>query len=246
MPPPEQPAHSHFAPFPATRWSIVVEAGGGTTPESRRALEEICTSYWPPLYAFIRRSGFNREDSEDLTQDFLRRLLERDTLAAVDAEKGKLRTFLLVSLKNFLKDFRKHESALKRGGGKVVSFDAELAESLYSADFSESETPETLFAKHWAQTILESVFDELATEHDQSGKSAQFDALCPFLQRNSGAGRYADVATKLGISEGAVKVAVYRLRKRYRDVFRTRVMETVADERELDDEVAFFFQAIGN
>ncbi len=241
---PSDPEPSLHQPFPQTRWSIVVEAGGGATPESRRALEEICRSYWPPLYAYIRRSGFGREDAEDLTQEFLARLLERDTLAGVAEEKGKLRSFLLVSLKRFLIDFRKRQRALKRGGGKVVSFDREEAEMAYQAELAERETPETLFVKRWAQTLLESVFDELAAEFDGAGKGEQFDVLCPFLQRNSGAGRYAEVGERLGMSEGAVKVAVHRLRKRYREVFRLRVMETVADEREFEEEVAFFFDAL--
>jgi len=237
--------HSNYAPFPQTRWSIVVEAGGGGTVESRRALEEICKSYWPPLYAFIRRSGFGREDAEDLTQEFLARLLEKDTLADLDEDRGKMRTFLLVALKNFLNDRRRHDKALKRGGGKIiVSIDQDIAESQYHAEPREDETPETLFAKRWAQTVLESVFDELADEYDSAGKSEQFDVLCPFLQRNSKAGKYADVAEALAMSEGAVKVAVYRLRKRYRAVFRARVMETVADERELEEEIQFFFKAL--
>ena len=236
---------SHFSPFPQTRWSIVVEAGGSQTEGARRAMEDICQSYWKPLYAFIRRNGFSRHDAEDLTQDFLSRLMEKDSLSRVGEEKGKLRTFLLAALKNFITDFRRQQGALKRGGGKViVSIDKEMAESHFAAEPADGNTPESLFAKHWAQTVLESVFDELETESEAAGKGDQFAVLCPFLQWNSGEGTYVEAGEKLGMKEGAIKVAVYRLRKRYREIFRARIMETVADEKEFDEEIAFFFNAL--
>jgi len=236
------------APFPTTRWSRVVAAGDPAAPESRAALAELCAAYWYPIYALIRRRGHPAEDSRDLAQDYFARLLEKGTLAAADRGRGRFRAFLKTDCGFFLADRRDRDAALKRGGGRAtVSFDALDAEARYRAEPADATTPERLFDRAWALTLLEGVLDGLAAEHAEAGRGAWFERLRGVLTGGPGALPYAEVAAQLGTTEAAVQQAVRRLRKRYRDALRGRIAATLdtPDEAAIEGEVRDLFAALG-
>ena len=224
--------------FPPTLWSVVLAAGGSGSTRAREALESLCRSYWYPLYAFTRRQGKSPADAEDLTQSFFERLLERDALAKAAPEKGRFRSFLLASLKNFLRDEWDKSRAIKRGGGRApVGFDDLDAEERYRSQPIDPADPETIFERSWAMTLIDRVLVRLEKEFTTNGKRERFEALHPFLTTESTAGSYADVGQRLAMSTGAVKVAVLRLRERYRELIRLEIAETVAEGENIDDEV---------
>jgi RNA polymerase sigma-70 factor (ECF subfamily) len=206
-------------------------------------LEDICRLYWDPLYAFIRRSGFGREDAEDLVQEFLSRVIERGLLDDVSAEKGKLRSWLLALLKPFLNDRRKHDRRLKRGGGaKIVSIDSEDADRRYGEQPVENMTAEDLFERRWAVSVLAEALVSLGNEYAQRGRAELFNEIRPHLQwQGDGDRAYAQSAEHLGMTEGAVKVAVHRLRRRYREVLRREVAETLGPGEDVDAEIRHLF-----
>jgi RNA polymerase sigma-70 factor (ECF subfamily) len=232
--------------FETTRWSLVVSAGQIGTPESKEALATLCGLYWYPIYLFVRRRGYNAEEALDLTQGFFTRLLEKNDLATADRSRGRFRSWLLGCLKHFLANEWDRSTALKRGGGKsLLSIDAEDAEGRYLREPSHDLTPERVFDRRWALTLLDQTLSTLREECKKNGKTALFDALKPALAGEGRDESYSNLGTQLGMSEGAVKVAAHRLRGRYRDILRLRIAETVDTEQAVDEEIKDLFEALG-
>jgi RNA polymerase sigma-70 factor (ECF subfamily) len=225
------------AVFVTTRWSVVLAAGPSASAESERALSQLCRTYWYPLYAFVRRQGRSPQDAEDLTQGFFARLLEKRALGGVDREKGKFRSFLLASLKNFLANDWDRNHAAKRGGKhSVISLDDDTAEDRYLREPSHDLTPEKLFEQSWALMILETVLQQLRKEYTASGKAHLFDALQEHLIGDENAS-YASAAAELGMKEGAVRMTVLRMRRHFGYLLRSEIAHTVADPGELEEEL---------
>jgi DNA-directed RNA polymerase specialized sigma24 family protein len=232
--------------FMTTHWSLVLAAGSSEDADRREALARLCQGYWYPLYAFVRRQGHGPHDAQDLTQEFFSRLLEKDYLGDVDRSKGKFRSFLLVALKHFLSKEWAHAKTLKRGGGRSpVSLDALGAETRYRREPTDNVTPETVFNQRWALALLDCVLTRLSEEYQATGRRATFEQLQGCLTGDKHSPPYAALAVKLGTTEGAVKVAVHRLRQRYRAVLREEIAQTVADPAEIDDEIRELFSALG-
>jgi len=234
------------ANFTPTHWSVVLAAAGRSdSTHARDALEKLCRNYWLPIYAFVRRQGHNPHDAQDLTQEFFTRLLERNYLAGVDREKGRFRSFLLASLKHFLANEWDKAKAQKRGGGHVlISIDAAAAENSVGLEPADVLTAEKIFERRWALSLLEQVLRRLREEYARDGKEQQFEQLKSTLTEASRSVSYAEIARRLATSEGAVKVAVHRLRQRYRELLRAEIADTVADPREIDDEIRNLFAAL--
>ena len=222
--------------FPTTLWTVVLHAGRDEPAEARAALEQLCQRYWYPLYSFIRRRGYSPHDAQDLAQAFFVHLLEKHGLGRVDPEQGRFRTFLLASLKNFLANDWDKAQARKRGGGQsIVSLEqGSSAESRYQLEPSHDLTPERHFERQWALTLLDQVLAALGDEYHADGKGDLFQELKAALAGRADA--YAEIAARLGRSEGAIKVAVHRLRHRYRELIRARIAETVG-EGDVEDEL---------
>jgi RNA polymerase sigma-70 factor (ECF subfamily) len=224
--------------FPHTRWSLVLAATRKDAPESAEALEALCRAYWYPLYAYVRRCGQSPHDAQDLTQEFFCRLLEKRWLDSADREKGKLRTFLIVALKNFMSKEWRRASAQRRGGGQSqVPFDTEFAESRYAADHSATLAADETFDKQWALTLLDLTVNRLRAEFAAAGKPGDFEALKGCLMAAPGAIDYVTVASRLGMNEGAARVAVHRLRKRFREIYREEISQTLSDQADVAGEL---------
>jgi RNA polymerase sigma factor (sigma-70 family) len=233
--------------FAATRWTVVLTAGHGLSPQAGRALEELCRTYWYPLYAYVRRRGHNPQEAEDLTQEFFARLLARNYLAGVDREKGKFRSFLLASLKHFLANEWDRAQAQKRGGGQPhLSLDTQTAETRYQSEPADDLTPEKLLERRWALALLDQVLARLRAEFVADDKEKQFDELKVWLTEGKGATSYAVAAARLGTTEGAAKVAVHRLRRRYRELLRDEISHTVATPAEIEEEIRHLFAAFAS
>lgn len=239
------------ARFAATRWSIVLAAGGrggadaASTSTSRRALEELIGAYWFPLYAFLRRRGDSPQHAEDLTQGFFAHLLENEGLTTVDRSRGKFRSFLLAALKNFAADQRDKARAAKRGGQrKVVSLDTVEAEAHYAGEPADTMTPERLFERSWAIAVLNQVVLRLEQEYAERGKSDAFEALRHCLDGQADGQSHAEIGGQLGMSEGAVRVMAHRMRRRYRELLRDEIMQTVADEDLVDEEIQYLLKCL--
>jgi RNA polymerase sigma-70 factor (ECF subfamily) len=231
--------------FLVTRWSLVLAAGGDGV-EAHAALEQLCRIYWYPLYAYIRQQGRTAPDAQDLTQEFFAQLLTRRDLARIQREKGRFRSFLLASLTHFLANERKKANRLKRGGGQVlVSIDAAIGERRYASEPSHELDPQKLFERRWAIALLEQAVDTLRQEFVKSGKSSLFEQLKVFLTGDNNGPRYADVGANVGLSEAAVKMAVSRLRRRYRQVLLTQIECTVPARDDVEDELRYLFAALG-
>jgi DNA-directed RNA polymerase specialized sigma24 family protein len=236
--------HGRFA---TTRWSMVLTAADETSPRSADALSELCQTYWYPIYAFVRRKGCAHDAAQDLTQEFFARMLEKRYIDDVGPEKGKFRTFLLVCLKRFLANEWDKTQAQKRGGGKApLSIDFEDAEGRYSLEPGHELTAQKVFERRWALTVLERSLASVAEEFARSGRGELFEALKVYLVGESGAPAYAEIASRLKMTEGAVKVAVHRLRERYRAALRREIAATVSSEAEVDQEIAELFAALGS
>jgi len=232
---------THTRRFVATRWSVVLAAGGPDADSLRqRALEELARVYWFPLYAYVRRQGQSPQTAEDLTQAFFARLIEKHSLRRVDRSKGKFRSFLLGSLKHFLLNEYDKTRARKRGGRtKVLALDASNAEARYSIEPVDHMTPERVFEQRWAWAVLDQVLLRLREQYDARGQGALFEALKGALMERPAAGQYAEMARELGMAQGAVVVAAHRLRGRYRKLLRDEIAQTVADPDLIDEEVQY-------
>jgi RNA polymerase sigma-70 factor (ECF subfamily) len=215
-----------------------VAARDGQSPQAAEALEKLCRRYWPPVYAFIRRCGHGPEDAKDLNQEFFSRLLEKNYLQAADAAKGKFRTLLLTAVTRFLINERERTQAQKRGGGTVhFPLETDDAEDGYRAEPADPATPETIYERRWAETVLEAVLARLRQECADAGQEERFEALKPFLATETHAPSGAEVAVRLGISETAVYSAVHRLRQHYGELLREEIAHTVASPEEIDEEL---------
>ncbi len=216
----------------------MLAAGQTLSPQSDAALAKLCETYWYPLYVYARRQGNTPEYAEDLTQQFFSRLLEKNYLAKADRERGKFRTFLLGSMKNFLVNEWKRTQRLKRGGGhSFVSFDLDFAEGRYARDPVAEADPENSYDKQWAIALIEEVFTALRREYTALEKGALVDELKPFIWGEESSASYAEIGHKLNMVEGTVKVAVHRLRQRFRELLRTEVARTVSQPEEIDSEL---------
>jgi DNA-directed RNA polymerase specialized sigma24 family protein len=220
-------------------------AGKEDTPESAEALEELCRTYWYPIYVYIRRQGYDGSDAQDLTQGFFAHILSRRFLQRANPGKGRFRSFMLGSLRYFLADELAKLQAKKRGGGRaMVSMDAHVAEARYGLEPVDAMDAEKLFERRWATTLLERVLGRLEEESVAAGKSKGFELLREFLLGDRGRRTYQDVATELGMTAGAVKVAAHRMRQRYRELFREEIARTLANPAETEEEMRHVFAAI--
>jgi RNA polymerase sigma-70 factor (ECF subfamily) len=209
-------------------------------------MARLCQSYWSPLYAFVRRQGFAAHEAEDLTQEFFANLLSKDFLANVGPEKGRFRSFLLACMRHFLANERDYRRAAKRGGGRPpISIDAAKAESNYSLEPAHRLTPERDYERRWALKLIEQAITDLADEMRDAGKSDAFERLRVYLAGDRGGPPYAEAAQAMGSTEGAVKVAVHRLRKRLGEILRAEVGRLVDDPADVDDELRRLHDALG-
>lgn len=232
--------------FATTHWSVVLRAGDSQCGESADALEKLCRAYWYPLYAFVRGTGQGPEEARDLTQEFFARLLEKKWLNEADRERGKFRTFMLAALKNFLANEWHRSQTLKRGGGtERIVWDALDAEARLAIEPREVATPESLYDRRWAMTLLGRVQDRLREEWLAAGECERFDALEPALTGESIEEGYAGLATRFGATETAVKSMVFRLRRRFRQLLRREIGDTVTNSKDEEAELRELFRALG-
>jgi len=245
---PENPTQTSGAGgdiFATTRWTVVLAAGHQGAPQADVALEELCRTYWYPLYAYVRRHGHSHEDAEDLTQAFFARLLEKNYLEGISSEQGKFRAFLLVAFKRFLANEWDRASAQKRGGGaKPLSLDWQDADTRYQINPADHLSPDKLYDRAWAVTMLERVITRLRDEHVAEGKTSQYEQLKGFLMTGKGDIPYAQAAASLAMTEGYVRVAIHRLRRRYRELLRDEITQTLADPAQADEEMQALFRAL--
>ena len=231
--------------FQETHWSVVLAAGDSRSPQAADALEKLCSAYWYPLYAYVRRKGHSQEDAQDLTQEFFARLLEKKYLKLADRERGKFRGFLLTSLKHFLVNEWEKARTAKRGGGQtVLPLDEQLAESRYLAEPSADSSPDALFEKRWAITVLEQVLARLRQESVGAGKGELFELLRDFLWGDKNLAPQTEIGAQLGLSAAAVKSAVHRLRLRYRELLRAEIGNTMARAEDIDEELRYLVSVL--
>jgi RNA polymerase sigma factor (sigma-70 family) len=236
---------SRSVQFRTTSWSLILAAsdrsGGG------EALARLCETYWHPVYAFIRRNGHDPDKAQDLTQEFFARLIEKNYVEDADRSRGRFRSFLLTSIKHFLANEWDREQALKRGGGRAqISFDAVEAEEWYIPAVVADVTPETLFERRWAISLLERVVTRLRSEYAAARKEEQFASMEMFLEPDSNDASYGEVAMQMGISAGALRMAVLRMRRRYRELLRAEIGDTVATPEDIDEEIKFLASKLSN
>jgi RNA polymerase sigma factor (sigma-70 family) len=230
--------------FATTHWSLVLAAGATGSVESNQALATLCELYWYPVYVFVRRQARSADEAADLTQEFFTRLLEKSFLRGVDPERGRFRSFLLACLRHFLSNERDRARTLKRGGQyKLLSLEIETAEERYQLEPHDEMTPDRVFDRRWALTLLDRALSRLREEHRTGGKSETFEALKEFLTGDTDM-PYSAVAGALGMSEGAIKVAVHRLRRRFRDLLTDEIAQTVLDPHDVDHELQHLLQAV--
>ncbi len=235
------------AAFVTTHWSVVRSAQDKDSPQSAEALEILCRTYWYPLYAFVRRQTPSAHDAQDLTQAYFARLLGKDSLKAAAREKGKFRTFLLVSLKRFLANEWDRQHAQKRGGfTPIISIDQELAESRFSAEPVDTAQPDLLFDRQWAVTLLARTMARLQEEYAVTSRATLFEALRSVLAREESALPYSKIALQLKLTEAAVKMAIHRLRTRYREILKAEIADTVSSPEEVEEEIRHLFSAFAS
>ncbi len=231
--------------FPTTQWSRVITAGRGDAAEAREALSGLCRAYWYPIYAYIRHRRFTPEQACDLTQDFFANALERDLFAKADPARGRFRAFIRTVCARQLADRRDQEKATKRGGGRsFISIDSLDAEGRYSREPADELTPERIFDRTWALTLLDRVVERLRGEYEDAGRTAKFEELIALLIRDSASGSYSEVAGRLGTTEGNIRVAVHRLRRHYGLLLREEIAATVGDAAQVEDEIRTLFAAL--
>jgi RNA polymerase sigma-70 factor (ECF subfamily) len=232
--------------FATTHWTVVVNAGHAPSGEAKRAMAALCETYWYPVYAFVRRQTGNADEAMDLTQGFFARLLEKRDPAGVDRGRGRFRSWLVAAVKNYLANQRDRARADKRGGGRPpISIDASDAESRYRLEPSHDVTPERVFERRWALTLLEHVLSALRQESVDEGKGGLFEALKECIGGRPGESRYRDIAAELDMGEGAVRMAAHRLRRRYRELLRQQIARTVETPEQIEEEIVFLFNAVG-
>jgi RNA polymerase sigma-70 factor (ECF subfamily) len=233
--------------FHTTHWTVVLTAGSGDGTATREALASLCATYWYPLYAFIRRQGSGPHEAEDLTQEFFYRFLERNALASVRPTAGKFRSFLLACLKNFLANERERAQAQRRGGGQpLVPLDGTDAETRYALEPADHLTPEAVFERRWAFAVLERTMAELRREYSTSQEREQFEELEGFLPGGQPNGSRAELATRRGVSVGAIDVAIHRLRRRFGARLREQVARTVSSGAEVEEEIRHLISVLGS
>jgi len=226
---------------------VVLTAKDLRSPESQEALEELFTHYWFPIYAFLRRHGYPPADAEDLTQGFFASLLKHESLASVDPNRGRFRSFLLAAMKHFLANEWDRRNAIKRGGRLIhLSIDTDSAEDRYRLEPADPQSAEKIYMRRWALTLLDRVLDSLKAEAVASGKAEQFDQLKVALTGDRLSVPYAELARRLGTTEGAVKVTVHRMRQRYRELLRAEIAHTVSDSKAVDAEIRHLFAALAS
>jgi RNA polymerase sigma-70 factor (ECF subfamily) len=231
--------------FDTTHWSLVLAAGGDDSAKARLALATLCETYWYPLYAYIRRRGNGAEDARDLTQAFLASLIERKDFRHLDKTRGRFRAFLLASVQHFLANDAARRHAQKRGGRTpTLSLDLDGAEGRYRVEPAEAATPETLYERRWALTVIDRVLARLRHEFQTDARGGEFDALKSCLLGETPLGGYAAIARALGTTEGAVKVSVHRLRRRFQNELKRDIAETVSAPEDVDDEIRYLIRAL--
>jgi RNA polymerase sigma factor (sigma-70 family) len=232
--------------FATTHWSVVLAAGDAASPRAAEALEKLCRTYWFPLYAYVRGKGHSAEDAQDLTQEFFARFLEKNSVSHADRQRGRFRSFLLTSMQNFLAHEWESARAQKRGGGRrPVVWDEEAAEQRYELDNALHLTPDKVYEQRWALTLFQQALSQLRKEFTGE-KASQFDELKQFLTNPAGDGDYAAVASRLGMTPGAVSVAVHRVRQRYRQLVREEIAHTVPTAADIDDELRYLIGLMGS
>lgn len=243
----ESSASSHTSTdwFTTTHWSVVLTAGQSGSPAAFQALERLCQTYWYPLYTYVRRQGYSLEDAQDLTQAFFERVLEKKYFAQVARNRGRFRAFLLAALKHFLSDQRDRERAAKRGGGKLpLSLDVQEGEERYLLEPADPLTPEKLYERRWALTVLEQARARLRDEFAAAGKSDLYEALTSLETGENHSLTYADLGQRLGLSESAIKSAALRLRRRHGELVRQEIAQTVASVSEIDEEIRYLLAVL--
>ena len=241
---PDDPRGGPRNRFATTEWSLVVAAGDLENPSEREALSALCRTYWLPIYVYLRRRGADEERARDLTQGFFAKLLEKNYVGDARRERGRFRTFLLTSLRNFAANEWNRETAQKRGGGRVpISIDDLDAEEHYRREPAHHDTPERLFDRRWARILLDTSLNRLREETPEPAARERFESLLPFMSGDSESG-YREAAERLGMSESATRVAVHRLRRRFRAIVREEVSRTVGEHGEVEDELRHLFAAM--
>jgi DNA-directed RNA polymerase specialized sigma24 family protein len=231
--------------FATTQWSLVLAAGRHGSAGAEEALARLCSLYWYPVFAFVRRRGHPKDAAEDLTQGFFTRLIEKGALGHADRNRGRFRSFLLTACQHYLSNERDRAQAEKRGGGLLpVSIDIAAAEGRYERALAHGETPERLYDRQWCLVLLAGVLDDVHEDYKTAGKGRLFERLKDFLTGDDDAGTHADAARDLGMTPAAVKVAVHRLRRRYREALRRRVADTVETDQEIDDEIRHLLKTL--
>lgn len=229
--------------FATTHWSLVLAAAGGGSSDAAEALARLCSQYWYPIFAFVRRQGYSSEEAQDLTQGFFARLIEKRDLGDADRARGRFRSFLLAACQHFLSNERDRRQAIKRGGGRpLLSIDLAAAEVRYQSALAHEETPERLYERQWCMTLLESVLDDLRVDYAAAGNLRLFERLRCFLTMDDDAGTHAEAAGDLHMSAAAIGVAVHRLRRRYRDMLRQRIAHTVESPQAIDEEMRYLLE----
>ncbi len=242
---PQPNATNQDAWFTTTHWTVVLNAKDPKSPVAADALEQLCRTYWYPLYFYARRSGLNKESAEDSTQGFFARILEKNFLSQVQREKGKFRSFLLASLKHFLADEREKAKAVKRGGDReILSLDALAAEERYAREPVDTRDPGKLFERQWALTLLDRARERLKAEYVAKGKAELFEHLQLFESGAKESPAYGEVAPRVGLSEGGLRSAVFAFRKQYGELVRNAVAHTVADPAQVDEEIQYLIRVV--
>ncbi len=242
---PDSEPQAHGGVFATTHWSVVLAAGEENTPQSAAALEQLCRAYWYPLYGYVRRRGYSPEDAQDLTQEFFGRFIERESFSLADPARGRFRTFLLKSLQNFLTDDWKRVHRAKRGGSAfVLPLDGGAAGGRQLDELTEKLTPERAYEERWALTLLEQVLARMREDYGRAGKAGLFEALQDLLWGAVASVTYAELAKQLAMTEGALRVAVHRLRADYRERLRAEVAHTVSDPGEVDAELRHLISVV--
>lgn len=232
------PLHDKGEWFASTHWSVVLAARDREMPEASAALEQLCRTYWWPLYAFIRRHGHEEAEAKDLTQEFFLRLIERHYLQHLKHQRGRFRSFMLTLLKNFLLEQRGKAQAQKRGGGKTfISFEQHDGDGAYLNEPVDNLSPDQVFERRWAQAVFQTALNRLRDEYNESGRGLFFDLMKDFQPREPGSPSYVEIGARFGMTEAAVKSAVQRMRQRHREILREEIARTVGSPQEIDEEI---------